>query len=499
MCANAGAAVQVVVYLVGGNVDAAADEDFLLAAVDLHAALLILNAQVAREEPAVFAKFLGGSLGVLQIAAEHVGSARNLFTLGAVGNFVAVVVHNLNLNALEGDARPVAVPLKALRRGNRQVWTAFGRTVAFAQLKAVLVGAVHHMARHRSAAAHIELQRAEGKVFLITAVQQVEDERGGAHRPGNAFVVHNVDSFASLEFLLQNHAAAQQKRGDKAVVEAGCVVERRRHEHNVFLRKAKALAEGGFAEDERVVRKEHGLGAAGGAGSGKNECHLIGLASRCLGVGLVLFEDFVQRDGAVRFNRFVVNADGILRKGRNALGNGKDLVFEVGFVMEGGAHERLGFHQVHGVNQIFAIEGNGEWMANGANLQACHIQDAELCPRRALVGNHIAVLNALFVQPCCQAGSFVVDFAIGKANAQVVGYVFALGEACSLLRPNVVQSALGPVALRVVFLLVLLVNFEIGNHESSFRRAGPLGLKEAHSYICMAVPNHARGAVVNTL
>ncbi len=114
MGANARAAVQVVVHFVCGDVDAAANEDFLLTAVDLYAAFFVLNAKVAREEPAIVIQVFCGCLRILQVATEHMRSAGDFFALGAVRHFVAVFVDNLNFDAFKGDARPVAVPFQAM-------------------------------------------------------------------------------------------------------------------------------------------------------------------------------------------------------------------------------------------------------------------------------------------------------------------------------------------------------------------------------------------------
>ena len=117
MGANARAAVQVVVHFICGDVDAAANEDFLLAAVDLYAAFFVLNAQVAREEPAVVIQVFRGCFRVLQIAAEHMRPAGDFFALGAVRHFVAVLVDNFDLDALKGNARPVAIPFQTMLGG----------------------------------------------------------------------------------------------------------------------------------------------------------------------------------------------------------------------------------------------------------------------------------------------------------------------------------------------------------------------------------------------
>ena len=85
----------------------------------------------------------------------------------------------------------------------------------------------------------------------------------------------------------------------------------------------------------------------------------------------------LQRDGAVRFDCFVVNANSIFGKRGNAIDCGKNLVFEVGLVMEGGAHECLAFHQIHGVDQVFVVKSDGKRMAYRANFQAGNVEDAE--------------------------------------------------------------------------------------------------------------------------
>lgn len=121
----------------------------------------------------------------------------------------------------------------------------------------------------RCAAADVEPQRFELHVVFLGAVKQVEDEWGGAHRPGYAFLVHDFDCFASAEFLLQNNAAAQKQRRDKAVVETGGVVQRCRHEHDVVLRKVQAAAKRCFRENECVVGDQNSFRTTGGAGSRK--------------------------------------------------------------------------------------------------------------------------------------------------------------------------------------------------------------------------------------
>ena len=77
------------------------------------------------------------------------------------------------------------------------------------------------------------------------------------------------------EFLLQNNATAQKQRRDKAVVETGCVVQRCGHEHDVVLRKMQAAAERSFGENERIMGDQNRLRATSGAGSGKDQHHIV--------------------------------------------------------------------------------------------------------------------------------------------------------------------------------------------------------------------------------
>ena len=67
--------------------------------------------------------------------------------------------------------------------------------------------------------------------------------------------------------------------------------------------------------------------------------------------------------------------------------------------MEGGSNERLGFNKVHGVDEVFTVEGDRERMDDRADLQTSNVENCEFRPRRHLEGNHITVLDALLTQP----------------------------------------------------------------------------------------------------
>ena len=116
----------VVVNFARGNIFAAANDDFLLAAIDAHAPFFVDRAQIARIEPSLVIERLIGALGVVEVAAEHMGSTACFFALNAAGDFVAEFVDDFHLDAGVGNAREATVPFKALIARNAQVRTAFG-------------------------------------------------------------------------------------------------------------------------------------------------------------------------------------------------------------------------------------------------------------------------------------------------------------------------------------------------------------------------------------
>ena len=83
---------------------------------------------------------------------------------------------------------------------------------------------------------------------------------------------------------------AEQQRRDEAMIEACCMIERSRHEHDIVFRKAEARRECALGEEQRVVRDEHRLRTTGGTGSGKDEHHFIGLAACFARIGFVFLD-----------------------------------------------------------------------------------------------------------------------------------------------------------------------------------------------------------------
>ena len=68
------------------------------------------------------------------------------------------------------------------------------------------------------------------------------------------------------------------------------------------------------------------------------------------------------------FHGFVVNAKSTVEQACDFIFDREELIFKVGFVMEGWANESLRLNQVHGVDQVFTVEGNRKRMANSTNF-----------------------------------------------------------------------------------------------------------------------------------
>ena len=116
----------VVVDFARGNVFSAANDDFLLATIDAHALFFVDRAQIAGIEPSLIVERFIGALGIVEVAAEHVGATARFLALNAMGDFVAEFVHDLHFDAGIGNAREPAVPFEALVARNAQVGAAFG-------------------------------------------------------------------------------------------------------------------------------------------------------------------------------------------------------------------------------------------------------------------------------------------------------------------------------------------------------------------------------------
>ena len=243
------------------------------------------------------------------------------------------------------------------------------------------------------------------------------------------------------------------------MIEACCVVKRRRHKHDVILGKVKHLDKGAFRENERIVRNQYRFRTTSRARSGKNKHYFIRRAFGLFGQGLKRINDLLQGNSALGFKRFVVNTNSVIGKAVNFILNRKNLIFEVGLVMEGWADECLRFNKVHSVYQVFSVKGNGKRVTYCANFKAGHINDAEFRPGWKLEAYHIAVFDSDAFEPFGKAACLVVNLGIRKANTKIVAYIFALRKFGSALGPVVIQRFFGPVTLFVVLLFVLLVYF----------------------------------------
>ena len=224
--AHARAAHQVVVDLAGRQVLAAADDDLLAPAVDADAAVLVHVAQVAREPPAVVGERAVGALRLVQVADELVRATGDVLALDARGHIVSLLVDVAHLDAREGDAGPVAVPFHAFARGHEHVRAALRGAEDLAEQDVVVVGAVDERPGHRRAAAGV--QHVGGQRLVRVGVQvlhDVVDERRGAHGPGGALGVDEVDGVLHGEVLHEHGSAAQKHRRHETVEEAHGVVQ----------------------------------------------------------------------------------------------------------------------------------------------------------------------------------------------------------------------------------------------------------------------------------
>ena len=263
-------------------------------------------------------------------------------------------VDNFDLDALKGNARPVAIPFQTMLGGtarwgqlrlSRSIRTASGRARGAAP-----------WCPYGSAATNVELQRFELQVVFSAQLSRSEDEQIGA-----------IDQVTPSLFMISIASRARNSccrttrpprssgvirpwlkpvawfSGAGMNMTSSCV--RCRPRPNVVSEKISALWEIRTAFGRPVVPEVERIKTTSS-----------GFAARVFPVGLVRFADLLQRDGAVRFDCLVVNANSIFGKRGNAIDCGKNLVFEVGLVMEGGAHGCLAFHQIHGVDQVLVVK-----------------------------------------------------------------------------------------------------------------------------------------------
>ena len=330
------------------------------------------------------------------------------------------------------------------------------------------MGAVDERPGYRRATAGV--QHVGGQRLVRVGVQvlhDVVDERRGAHGPGGALGVDEVDGVLHGEVLHEHGSPAQKHRRHETVEEAHGVVQGRRHPHDVIGSALEALDEDALGEQDVVVGEHDLFGLARGAGGGEQARHLVGFDGHLLGQGLGGLDD-LGHGGQIRvLGGLLVDERDDLERG-DVAGDIEDLLLVIDAVEGGGPDVGAALHQVHGVGEVGPVEVAGERLDDGAGLEAGHVRDGELGPVGKLQGDHIARLDARIHEPRRQAGRRVVHLAVGHATALVVGDVLFAGVRPRLALPDVTDGFARPVPLLVILFLLLLVDLEIGDHRPSF-------------------------------
>ena len=392
----------------------------------------------------------------------------DVLALDARGHIVSLLIDVAHLDAGEGDAGPVAVPFHAFARGHEHVRAALRGAEDLAEQDVVVVGAVDERPGHRRAAAGVQHVGGQRLVRMgVQVLHDVVDERRGAHGPGGALGVDEVDGVLHGEVLHEHGSAAQKHRRHETVEEAHGVVQRCRHPHDVVGGALETLHEDALGEQDIVVGEHDLLGLARGAGGGEQARHLVGFDGHLLGEGLGSGND-LGHGGQVGLlgGLFVHQRDDL--QGGDVAGDVEDLLLVIDAVEGGGPDVGAALHEVHGVGEVGPVEVAGERLDDGAGLEAGHVGDGELGPVRELQGDHVAGLYALGHEPRGQTACRVVHFPVGHAAALVVGDVFLVGVRPRLALPDVADGVVRPIPLFVVLFLLLLVDLEIGDHRPSF-------------------------------
>ena len=392
--------------------------------------------------------------------------ARAFLALFAMMHRVVIRIHEADLDALVRDAGPFAVPVQHVMRRHEDMRTAFRGAVGLAQQEQVLPATANHGLRNGSTTGDEDVQRRAFLARALHVVQQVVHERRGTVTPRNAFAVDELDGMVGVEVLLQHHAGAHEHIRDEAMVEARGVVQRGHHDHDVRLRAQRQLRIHTFGELQRVMRHQHLLRLACGAGRGQDADGLVGLRCRLLLQRLVRIQDLVDGDELIRmlYRSILIKQRNGPQRG-NAVHEIHRLLFVIRLPVERRAQEHLRAYDIHNIGQVLFIEVAGQWMHDGAHLQGGNIHVCEVGPDRHLPGNNVAGLDTLLLEPGSQTRCLLVNLGIGETLSAVVTHIFAIAVLGDDMIPNVVQRFVVPIALAIVFGLTAFIDFQIGDHD----------------------------------
>ena len=265
------------------------------------------------------------------------------------------------------------------------------------------------------------------------------------------------------------------------MVEAGGVIERRRHEHDIVGRELQLFGERSFREQQVVVREKDGFRVARRTRRSEDEGGVVGCrALRLLFERLVAFQDALDEGKGGDGRPVAIEYSDAFKRG-DVCFDGLDLGVETASSRERRADERGAFHLVEHVAQVSFVECARQRVHDGPSLQACDVHDAELRPYGHLEADHVALFDADVLQPGSQARRRVVHVGVGVAVAAVVHDVLAVGAGPGLPVPNVVERLFRPIPLLLVQPLALFVDLQVRYHSRLLAIAQPVVLGWARS------------------
>ena len=255
-------------HLARVNVEAAGDDQVLLAVHDVVVSRLVAPGDVAGVEPAV-AKHLRRFSGLVPITLHHLRAADGDFTRFAHGQLAraGLEIDNADLGVGNREANAACFGL-AVRRVDVRDGRSFRQAVTLDEPAAgELLELPHDFDRQCRAAAHADAERFE--VVALDVRRVVEGDVHGRHavEQGRPIFADDVQRAAQLEARQDNHRAAREHRGDHHARHRVDVEQGQGGDHYfrpVFAAGQPLLGLIGVA-DEVGVSEHRAFGSAGGA------------------------------------------------------------------------------------------------------------------------------------------------------------------------------------------------------------------------------------------
>src|SRR5712691_7396268 len=270
-----------------GQVLAAADDEVLRAAGDREVSVLVEDAAVAGPEPAVRRVRLRGECRTLEVAERLRRGADEQVALRLRRHRPAVAVDDAQLRA--GERMSVG-PEHLLGRVGQPV----------AGHEAVLghappggdrapeprAGILDQLARDRGTGTDEQAQGAHVVPRERRGIRQVLEERGRAHREGDALDLDEPGRGRGIPDVEPDARRAEQHRRRKAVEVAGLMAEGRRHQDHVLAGEPEPLVRRPHQRERRVLCLHNPLPLPGGAGGEDHLVHGVRIGARERGPSL---------------------------------------------------------------------------------------------------------------------------------------------------------------------------------------------------------------------